>query len=778
MRQTRQHHLAPIARSAVDSPGVRKPRFSLTCSSTALAFSVACTLVTASARLAGGEEVADSATVSPPARAGAADTLIAPPARAGAADTLVVRSPGHAGVADTVHVRLPGRPGVADTVTILPPVHVEGIRSVAPGRITATAVRLDRAGLTRFLPLTASDALATVPGVDLVKTGPWASRLSMRGLSGDRVLVLVDGVRINTVRGHGVQTSLIAPERLDAVEVLPGASSAQFGSDAMGGVVNFVTHAGLVDQPASGLLTLAARGAEPGRGWSQSGRVRMTGPRFGLELAGSVGGLRALHTPSGEVPNSGDRENDFSVRISTRWRAALFDLEHGHHAALDVGLPAFNNTAGATGSYPLQGRDVERLEMSVAGARARPEARLLAVVQNYPTDFTETTVDSVFLRGRFVASRTTVAADRIRTRTQGVQPALQFAGPGHLRLSGEYRRETTGGPRTTGVTVADASGIVTSQTSSSGESVPPAWREAWSGGAYVSHTLKGTRLEGGARYDLLRSHADSTANSSTSKLDATDRRWSFEGGLGHAFGPVEPYGHVASGFRAPNLEERYFNDDIHGGMRLFGNPDLNPEHSLSWEAGVRVTDAFGGKLRSARASAFRSEVRDLITFEYIGMLYLIPRFQYVNVKRARLEGLEATAELRARGVQMGLNAALPRAVDSSSGERIPDAGAARASIEVVVPARAILPQGTMSLRLRWNDAIKDVDPTLQRPAFWTTSVEAACLVSGVRGVFAIHNLWNHSYREPLSFIPEPGRTFAFSLRRDFGIPVPFTKANS
>jgi hypothetical protein len=49
----------------------------------------------------------------------------------------------------------------------------------------------------------------------------------------------------------------------------------------------------------------------------------------------------------------------------------------------------------------------------------------------------------------------------------------------------------------------------------------------------------------------------------------------------------------------------------------------------------------------------------------------------------------------------------------------------------------------------------------------TTSVEASFVTGGVYTVVAVRNLWNHFYYEPQSFIPEAGRTFAVSLRREF-----------
>ena len=117
------------------------------------------------------------------------------------------------------------RLGVADTVTIIPPVHVEADRTQQSTRSSATTVRIDRAQIVRFQPATVSDALLAAPGVDVSRTGPWASQVSMRGLSGERVLVLVDGVRLDSGRGHGAQTSLVSVDKLESVDLLPGAAS-------------------------------------------------------------------------------------------------------------------------------------------------------------------------------------------------------------------------------------------------------------------------------------------------------------------------------------------------------------------------------------------------------------------------------------------------------------------------------------------------------------------------------------------------------------------------
>ena len=693
-------------------------------------------------------------------------SMCAPPAfaesalRSAPADSAQA-SPPAAAPADTAR-----KLGMVDTVTVLPPVHVDAGRARANDRASATTVRLERANLVRFQPSTTADALLSAPGVDVSKTGPWASRVSLRGLSGERVLVLVDGVRLQSGRGHGAQTSLVSVDRLESVELMPGSGGAEFGSDALGGVVELNTHHNLLGDRHTSLMVTGHSGG-PGEERSAMARVRWTAPSFGVEMSGGLGALGALVTPDGRVPNSSYREDEYAARMQARIGVTTLDLERTRHAAHDIQLPAFSTDAGSHAEYPIQARGATRLEWNAPGAGRRPDFKMLGVLQHFRTGFVETVADSQFLRGRFVATKTSRADDRIDTWSNSLQPSFRLGG---LRVYGEYRRETTSGPRTTDITVDNAAGAQTSTAQTTGESIPPARRDVLAGGVSDALTWNKLRLETGARYDWLRSSADSTPVSFTPTLNVTDRRWSFEGGLSRPVGAFIPYGRVASGFRAPNLEERYFNDDIHGGLRLFGNPDLRAERSQTVEMGVRATEAAGGHLVSARVSAYRSYVADLITLKYLGQLYLVPRFQYTNVHKAQLDGLEFEAQTRLGAVQLAANAAFPRGRDLATGGAISDLGAARATFDIRVPIARVLPSGALAVRARWTDASAKDDLTLARPSFWTSSVELSCVAWDTRAALAVKNLTNTRYREPLSFIAEPGRSLTLSLRRELGLP--------
>src|SRR5262245_26413983 len=98
-----------------------------------------------------------------------------------------------------------------------------------------------RAQVTEAMPNVTGELLAAMPGADMSKDSPWEQRPVLRGLGGQRVLVLVDGMPMNSARGNGPHPSLVDPSQIERVEVVRGPSSVAYGSDALGGVINIIT---------------------------------------------------------------------------------------------------------------------------------------------------------------------------------------------------------------------------------------------------------------------------------------------------------------------------------------------------------------------------------------------------------------------------------------------------------------------------------------------------------------------------------------------------------
>ena len=133
-------------------------------------------------------------------------------------------------------------------------------------------------------------------GVHLQQTSPTMAGIFVRGLTGNKVNVFVDGVRYsNGAQRGGVNTflDLIEPDALETIEILRGPSSAQYGSDALGGSIQFFSKPPALGSPDAprwrGTLNMAA-----GSGYrfgSGSGVVSYAAPSFGV--TGSFSGRRA-----------------------------------------------------------------------------------------------------------------------------------------------------------------------------------------------------------------------------------------------------------------------------------------------------------------------------------------------------------------------------------------------------------------------------------------------------------------------------------------------------
>lgn len=89
-----------------------------------------------------------------------------------------------------------------------------------------------------------AQAVTEEEGVALQRTSPTMAGVFVRGLTGNKVNVFVDGVRYSTgAQRGGVNTflNLVEPTNLEAIEILRGPNSAQYGSDSLGGTVQFLT---------------------------------------------------------------------------------------------------------------------------------------------------------------------------------------------------------------------------------------------------------------------------------------------------------------------------------------------------------------------------------------------------------------------------------------------------------------------------------------------------------------------------------------------------------
>ena len=116
---------------------------------------------------------------------------------------------------------------------------VTGVLPTARQDMLSGVAVLEGADLTQKLRPSIGETLARTPGVSATSFGPSASRPVLRGLQGERVRVLTDGIgSIDVSNTSADHATVVNPLLADRIEVLRGPQSLLYGSSAIGGVVN------------------------------------------------------------------------------------------------------------------------------------------------------------------------------------------------------------------------------------------------------------------------------------------------------------------------------------------------------------------------------------------------------------------------------------------------------------------------------------------------------------------------------------------------------------
>jgi hemoglobin/transferrin/lactoferrin receptor protein len=111
-------------------------------------------------------------------------------------------------------------------------------------RVAETIAITSREEIEKMAPQTSADLLANLPGIKVQKTQLGGGSPVIRGMEANRVLLVVDGVRMNNAiyrTGHLQSSITVSPTVLERTEIIYGPSSVIYGSDALGGVINYFT---------------------------------------------------------------------------------------------------------------------------------------------------------------------------------------------------------------------------------------------------------------------------------------------------------------------------------------------------------------------------------------------------------------------------------------------------------------------------------------------------------------------------------------------------------
>ena len=170
-----------------------------------------------------------------------------------------------------------------------------------------------------------ADALRTVPGLDVVRSGGAGQQTSvfMRGANSNHTLVLVDGVEMNDPSSPtgAFDFAFLQTDNIERIEVVRGAASAAYGSDAIGGVINVITKKGT----GKTKLTAVAEGGSYGT-WKTGGNISGGTDRVNYSFDVSrleTSGFSAADKNLGNVLPNGYRNTNLSGRTGFKVNEAL-----------------------------------------------------------------------------------------------------------------------------------------------------------------------------------------------------------------------------------------------------------------------------------------------------------------------------------------------------------------------------------------------------------------------------------------------------------------------
>ena len=480
--------------------------------------------------------------------------------------------------------------------------------------VTSVALVSDT-DLARRAVSTVDEAVNKAPGVLFL-----SGQVNIRGSSGfveglgSRVLLLVDGVPANQGDRGGIDWDMVPVADVDHAEVVKGAGSALYGSAALGGVVNLITH----DIPVGFHGRLRATGGAYANPPYDAWQFRdYTGGLGGVDATGSYGTetLRGSLTLGGRH-SDGYREQDRSNQWETAGRAQWLPAPGTRVTASGAWTShQYQNfpTWCVPGACDTRGQAFQpfMIDNSGRGSYTRSNKGYVAAT----LDRTSSPSFAWQVRGSWLRTHFTDAnpddwsvANRLGAELRGV-----------LHAGGGDDRVFTVGVEAghTGVTsdIFGDSGHVGDHTEI--EIAP--FLEA-------EQRLGRLRVTAGARLDHVSVDGSGRATVPSPRIGAV---------LPSAFGTWRAS--AGRGFRAPTLAERFVTTRAFG-FQVVPNPGLRPETAWSFEIGNSGAFASWGRVDAA---LFWTEARELMEPTFI-VVDTTPEIQIRNVSRARLRGLDAS----------------------------------------------------------------------------------------------------------------------------------------
>jgi hemoglobin/transferrin/lactoferrin receptor protein len=661
-----------------------------------------------------------------------------------------------------------------------------GRQELASGDVPAPVTVITSEDIEMLQPEKMADLFKMIPGVEIQGEGPFRGIPIIRGLTSNRVLILVDGQRLNNARESttfaGIQPALVNLGEVERIEVLRGPASVQYGSDAIGGVVNIITRRPNLAEhefKVHGNVAYEYGTASD----SQNGEVRVNGAGrgVGFQIGASIQDVGNYTAASGAheddryagytlsddtVPNSGMKQKAFdgSFSVVTGDRGVL-KINTEVVRTEDVGFPGFDPaTSGIDISFPKFDRDKLAVAWESGPMAFFDDLTLSAWYQGVDKESIRNFDFGFFVSNSFTRSQ----IDSLGFNAQGIS----IIGVNNLTYGLDLYQDELHDTALSEGTFSPPSDAV---------SVPDSTQRGL--GLYIADRLDLTSrlaVNIGLRGDTFKFNSDeSDTRYSGVPLDSTDSALS--GNIGVVYGltdHVNLTGLIARGFRSPNVQERSFTGLAStGDTWILQNPDLSPETSWNYEAGfkVRYDRASGG------LNFFYNDLTD-----FIGFVFLDPDdprltdptvcppglecSEFRNTERANIWGVELDLEwIFARWWSAYGSFAYLEGDNKTTGEPLSSIAPWKATAGI----RYQRSSWWVEADLRYvgkQDRLPTDDPRYETGTepFNVFNVRGGYdFRFGLGVLVSVENIFDELYNEPFNNRPEPGRNVRATLRYRF-----------
>lgn len=474
-----------------------------------------------------------------------------------------------------------------------------------------------------------SDVLQNETNIRLTKDGVLGTSMSVQGMSGENVKILIDGVAVIGRLGGDIDLSQINLNDVERIEIIEGPMSVNYGTNALAGVVNIITK-----QPVKNRLTTQLNSYYENIGnYNFDGTISSSIGKHSYTISGGrnyfdgwiegdpLFGENQPIADSSRYKTWKPKEQFFGrlkYQYQQKKKKITYSLSAFDEKITNRGLPRLQYFETAFDDY----YNTLRLDNSIqlqTPIKENQQFQLLLAYNYYKrikntffkdlTNLNETLTTNASDQDTSVFDLITLRSTYANTNSE---KSINY------ELGVDLNRESTQGARIEGKTkqIGDYAGFMSLE----------------------YRPFKKTTIRPGLRYAYNTDYASPITPSLNIKQDF--KKWKLRASY-------------ARGFRAPSLKELYF-DFVDINHNIFGNTDLKAETSDNFNGSISYTKLIKSYLLKIEATSFYNKIENLITLAQGEGT----SFSYVNIGQRTTYGAQLNSNISYNHFKMGLGLSL------------------------------------------------------------------------------------------------------------------------